>query len=852
MMMKFVGGQEKLGTGFCEDNGDADGVLLPQLDPAWYLSTYPDVARVPLDPETHYRLYGCRLGRDPSADVSTLFFQALLKLSPRKDPLRALAKLAKRGVVPKAAVNPGRILWASEELARNGQLERALMLAERWLPSNHRYRANILRANLQLRHGDDSGWLAATNAYLDHFGVGSVYLDGEGSLFDRIQAETPVATSAGPKVSIIVSAWNAERTLEKALRSLLAQSRLNIELLVVDDCSSDSTWEVINQIAAADRRVKAWRNAENVGPYVSKSIAAGYATGDWITCHDADDWAHPERIERQVRFCTENRYSACLSGMLRVSDEGRYTRLSRAGGFVHDGACRSALVSLFMSAQLFHDLLGAWDQVRAGGDSELFHRLETVTGKRVRQLNVPTMFCRDHEQSLTNDQRYGQQVQLDDGVRTRVRYRDSYIEAHKELTKNKSRDRIPEVVPRFEANELQLPFETVLSVTLPHEKQLRHEIVADVVIITTARFPGGNASSTLDELRYFKSHGLRVALVHCPIDPSRGRELSERYDEHADIIYHWSRIGRIETQVLICRGPRVLLSHAFRCLSSKVNAKHAFVVKNNSRSRPDGSAAYDVSDMVRAALALPVESLEFCPISQLMRGELLEYSRESGCALRLSTLDWTPTFDPALYYHAPKGSMGAPYVIGRHGRDGVEKWLEEPDQLLLAYPPEDNFEIHILGGAEQAGEIIGELPGNWRVQEFGEVEPLDFLANLDAFVYFPNSRLVEGFGRTIVEAMIAGVPVIVPESLENTFGELVFVCEPRDVAAVVERLAHDAVARVAFLKEVQQVALARYGAEVIAKRLEGCGLQFALTDDDKRAEGISEVSRRYRSTILRR
>ncbi|WP_187775713.1 glycosyltransferase [Luteimonas suaedae] len=828
-----------------------ESVPVPQMDPCWYKETYPDVGRVPLEPETHFQLYGHRLGRDPSPEFSTVFFRALLKLGERKDPLRELRKLSVRGLVPKNPAFTGRVLWAAEQLAHKDRLDQALVLAERWLPTAEQYRTNILRANLAVKHNEETAWIAATNAYLRHFGLAPIQLQGRGSLFDRVQSQGLTESVRGPRVSIIVAAWNSEHTVAKALDSLLAQSWQNIELLVIDDCSTDGTWGVISEISARDSRVKAWRNPENVGPYVSKSIAASYATGDWITCHDADDWAHPERIARQAQFCIENRLTACLSGMLRMDNKGEYTRLNEVGEFVHDGACRSAFISLFMCSQTFHDLLGAWDQVRAGGDSELLRRLEIVTGKCIHQLPVPTMLCRDHEQSLTNDTRFGLNVRTDDGARHRLIYKNSYLQGHKSLTRSTSRYEFPERESRYDSRGLQVPLESVLNATAAHQAQLQQEVVADVVIITNTRFPGGNASSTLDELRYLKSQGLRVALVHCSVDTDLGRSLSTRFNAHREVLYQWSRVASISAKVLICRHPRVLVSHAFRYLLPRIQAKHAFVVKNNSCRRPSGESVYELEDMVRVAQALSVESLQFCPISQVMRNELLEYPGNGIDSFRLSAIDWTPTFDAAQYYHPPKAAMCTPYKVGRHSRDGMEKWRERPKELLQAYPPSSDFEIHILGGAAKAVRILGELPENWRVREFGEVEPLAFLARLDAFVYFPNTNLVEGFGRTIVEAMIAGVPVIVPASLEENFGELVLVCEPRDVAVVVARLAQNAEARISYLKEVQQLALARYGADIIAERLRGTGLELAGATDTSELAILSARSRHYRSTVLR-
>lgn len=822
----------------------AEAVRLPELDRDWYLKRYPEVAQLQMKPETHYTLYGHRLGRDPSPDFPTRFYRTLLKTGPRQSPLRLLQKLSVDGEVAKSPAIAGRVLMAAEQLSQEGDTQRALSLAQSWLPMSQQYRADIIRANLAAERGNETAWVEATNRYLRHFGVGAVRLSGKGSLFDRIDAAGHVPAVDGPKISVLVAVWNSETTVAKALNSLLEQSWRNVELLVIDDCSTDDTWSIIKAIAAKDQRVRIWRNPESVGPYVSKSLAAAYATGEWITGHDGDGWAHPERIARQVQFCLDNKVDACMSGMLRIAENGEYTRLSEVSEFIYDGACRRAPISLLMRTQLFNDLLGSWDQVRAGGDSELLGRLEKVTGKRVQHLTVPTMFCLDRERS---DDRFASGVAQDCDCH-RIAHKRSYLKIHKKLTKLTSRYDFPAARLRYASSHLQVPVRSVLAVARQHGPVLRQDVQADIVIITTLRFPGGNASSTLDEVRYFRNKGLKVALVHCPIDSSLGRGLSERYADCRGILYQWSRVGSIRAKVLICRHPRVLVSQAFRKILPRISAEHAFIVKNNSYRRPNGEVVYNFEEMLKSARALRVGSLEFCPISLAMRKELIRFSHQLG-SLPISQLDWTPTFDADQYYHPPKHSMEPPYRIGRHARDGREKWRERPDELLQAYPSATDFRIHILGGADKAADILGKIPENWHVRDFGNVEPLAFLRELDAFVYFPNSKLVEGFGRTIVEAMIAGVPVVVPSSLEATFGDLAIICEPKDVQRVVRRLAEHPEARVAYLKEVQRLAIARYGADVIAQRLVNTDLGIARSLSE-RPYNLSKSSQMFRSMIL--
>ena len=157
-------------------------------------------------------------------------------------------------------------------------------------------------------------------------------------------------------------------------------------------------------------------------------------------------------------------------------------------------------------------------------------------------------------------------------------------------------------------------------------------------------------------------------------------------------------------------------------------------------------------------------------------------------------------------------------------RDGDEKWHESSAALAEVYPDAPQFRVLILGGAEVARKRMGVLPCNWTVHEFGEIEVRDYLAQLDAFVYYPRTTLVEGFGRTIGEAMMAGVPCIVSSTIERNFGLLAFYPSPRAVRPLIEALARDNAGRVAFLRKVQEIAVARFSSAAVVQRLAVTGL----------------------------
>ena len=109
---------------------------------------------------------------------------------------------------------------------------------------------------------------------------------------------------------------------------------------------------------------------------------------------------------------------------------------------------------------------------------------------------------------------------------------------------------------------------------------------------------------------------------------------------------------------------------------------------------------------------------------------------------------------------------GAVPVIGRHGRPDPVKWPRDPGELLQAYP-DSRARSRSGSSAAARSACTGSAasPASWDVVEFGAESPRDFLGTLDFFVYFHDPDWVEAFGRTILEAMASGVPVIVGAAL---------------------------------------------------------------------------------------
>src|SRR5699024_6470714 len=85
-----------------------------------------------------------------------------------------------------------------------------------------------------------------------------------------------------------------------SLASITSQSWENLEILVVDDASGAAFSDIFRRAEALDPRVRLLRMAVNGGSYLARNAAIEQARGSFITFQDADDWSHPQRIERQV------------------------------------------------------------------------------------------------------------------------------------------------------------------------------------------------------------------------------------------------------------------------------------------------------------------------------------------------------------------------------------------------------------------------------------------------------------------------------------------------------------------------------------------------------------------------
>ncbi|GAB6059390.1 glycosyltransferase [Desulfonatronum parangueonense] len=247
-------------------------------------------------------------------------------------------------------------------------------------------------------------------------------------------------------VSVIMPVYCAEGYIEMALKSVCNQSYSNLEIIVVDDCSTDFTHLLVEDLAKQDKRIKFFRMSNNSGAYPARNYGLTQATGQFITTHDADDWSHPQKIEKQLSTL---RHDPNLVGVVsywaRVTPDLRFTSGWRLGSTVIEFNHSS-----FLFKREVYDILGNWDPVRVGADTEYIWRVESYYGKSsIKRIlpNLPLSFALDDENSLTR--RKGTHVSsLYFGLRHYYREISRYYHAHlknpgKKLAKNEILDLVP-------------------------------------------------------------------------------------------------------------------------------------------------------------------------------------------------------------------------------------------------------------------------------------------------------------------------------------------------------------------------------------------------------------------------
>ncbi|PYF99402.1 Glycosyl transferase family 2 [Georgenia satyanarayanai] len=351
-------------------------------------------------------------------------------------------------------------------------------------------------ANPWLRAGgDETHWLEALNAAL--FGpdvVQAGLLPVGDTPFDRLTTTSEHRVRHEKKITVVISCFNPDRHLLTAVRSVLEQTWQNIELFVVDDASPSPTPGVLEEVEGMDERVTVIRKAVNGGTYRARNTALRRATGDFFTCLDSDDWAHPQRLELGVRPMLEDETLAATRSLgVRATEEMELSRVGYGGRFT---AASSLMIRVFPVV----NRVGFFDPVRKAADNEYALRVEAAFDGKV--VDVPThaltVLLADAGSLSASDYSSGWRHPA------RSEYFEAYSEWHRQVGWRDAARFLPPHGPR--AFPAPRRWER-------HPQDGEPGRALDVVVLADWREdwlqPG-----TLDRLRAYVTDGRRVGIVH--------------------------------------------------------------------------------------------------------------------------------------------------------------------------------------------------------------------------------------------------------------------------------------------------------------------------------------------------
>lgn len=274
------------------------------------------------------------------------------------------------------------------------------------------------------------------------------------------EAQQPFINSY-PLVSIIMTAYNSEKYIHRAIDSILAQTYKNIELIIVDDCSTDDTFNILLSYSKKDIRIKPLYCQKNMGTYCAKNYGITKSRGEFIALQDSDDISLSNRIETQLNIL--------LSDKNLIASCCNYERRDKKNNIVMNRGLKSRLgliCILFRKSVI--DEMGYFDSVRIGADDEFVERLKKKYGrKRMKNITDSLYISYSRKGSLSNSNNKNKidiSKNKDFLSNNRKLYAESYNKWHKKVVEDKTDFYIsyPLLERRFDAPLDIIPNKSIL------------------------------------------------------------------------------------------------------------------------------------------------------------------------------------------------------------------------------------------------------------------------------------------------------------------------------------------------------------------------------------------------------
>lgn len=444
--------------------------------------------------------------------------------------------------------------------------------------------------------------------------------------YDDLKTELDEEKNDGAKISVILPAYNSEIGIKTAIESILTQTWKDIELIIVDDCSTDNTFQVINAYAKEDDRIIVMQTDKNSGPYVARNIALQKATGDFVTVNDADDWSHAEKLKIQVTHLQNNpTIIANTSEQARLTEDLQFYRRGTPGQYIF-----SNMSSLMFRREVVMDKIGYWDAVRFAADGEFKRRLikafgnEAVVDVQTGPLSLP----RQTASSLTGSSAFGYSGFF---MGARREYVESFSSYHKHA------DTL--WYPAFQESRLFPVPAPMLPNRTKEKRYVDVMIAADFYDVTTE-----NISLIREEIKKNKQLGLKTGLVQMAgYRLGKKKEFNEEIRNLIDghdvqiVVYGES----VDCQVFIIHSP-IVLQEAQKFIP-KMNPLVVLIVidelpiiEYNGKKAPN----YNIRQCLQQVMVYFDKRGRWYPLTEEIRTELTsKYERELR-SIQLANENW--------------------------------------------------------------------------------------------------------------------------------------------------------------------------------------------------------------------
>jgi hypothetical protein len=697
------------------------------------------------------------------ASIAQAYAQQELVPEDRADAL-ALYELIRRAVGGRALNPANQALHVALALADQGpDRARALLKDYRRI---HEPALGCLRADLinpYVLPLPAEPWLRAFQAMLP--APGPVVGEGDGVPFDRLAAPAVERVEQAHRVSVVVTAYRPDRGLLTAVRSILAQSWANIEIVLVDDASPPEYDEILRAAVALGDRIRLVKLAVNAGTYAARNAGLEAAAGEFAAFQDSDDWSHPRRLELQVRPMLEDRrLVATTSDGLAVTDQ---LMLSRPG--VRSGRFNPSSLVFRRNAVL--GKVGWFDRVRKAADSEYIGRIEAAFGAhRVRHLgSLPLALIRLSANSLSRSE-----IKPNWMHPARVAYSSAYLRWHARIAAG-----VASPVRPADGSERPFPAPRHL-LGADHERTEAY----DVVLVADWRFLESAQLTALDEMRALVAAGLRVAVLQLQSYRAvylKRQPLCAPLQDliNAGVVDRVAIQDRVEAGLALVRQAAVLQFAGGS--PSRVRARRVVVVADRAPRRSNGTDhRYVPETCTEVARELFGAEPRWVPQDPGVRA-----------ALRTGEDRDFPTAVAPGGWVAPRTAAGAGPALAGTDLCDAASWPGDLAEILAVCRRLPEADIRVRLPDRPRGTLDVPLHRAWLAYEVGDLGSRPFLHQLDFYLHFPPPESAEWYSRPAMEAAAMGCVVVMPERYAGLYGDAAVYCGRTEVAPLIARYRAD-------------------------------------------------------------